>query len=150
MNRHPERIPIDYWRSLLPQLDRLGLELDQRMQQAWQISASEFVTEIDLLTALLRLNTRGLDCLPDTWLPVVDILGKDMSQFRGDRSPQAAEIAARFDFPFWMRTIELLGRESTITCNHFFRAISETLLTEWQGPAANTPPIVRFLGTCCN
>ena len=120
------------------------------MRQAWEISASEFVTEVDILTALLRLNTRGLDCLPETWLPVVDILGKDMSQFRGDRSPQAAEIAARFDFPFWMRTIELLGRGSTITCNHFFRAISETLLTPWQGPVANTPPIVRFLGTCCN
>lgn len=150
MARQTERYPIDYWRPLLPQLSRLGIELDQRMRQAWEISASEFVTEVDLLTALLRLNTRGLDCLPETWLPVVDILEKDRSQFRGDRSPQAAEIAARLDFPFWMRTIELLGRGSTITCNHFFRAISETLLTPWQGPVANTPEIVRFLGTCCN
>jgi len=135
---------------LLPQLNRLGIELDQRMQQAWEICASEFVTEVDLLTALLRLNARGLDCLPETWLPVVEIIGKDMSQFRGDRSPQAAEIAARFDFPFWIRTIELLGQGRTITCNHFLRAISQTLLTPWQGPVANTPPIIRFLATCCN
>jgi hypothetical protein len=150
MAHQAERYPIDYWRPLLPQLDRLGLELDQRMQQAWEISASEFVTEVDLLTALLRLNTRGMDCLPETWLPVVEMLGKDITQFRGDSSPNAAEIAARFDFPFWMRTIELLGRGRTISCNHFLRAISETLLTPWQGPVANTPPIVRFLGTCCN
>ena len=150
MSRQTERYPVDYWRPLLPQLNRLGIELDQRMQQAWEICASEFVTEVDLLTALLRLNARGLDCLPETWLPVVEILGKDMSQFRGDRSPQAAEIAARFDFPFWIRTIELLGQGRTITCNHFLRAISQTLLTPWQGPVANTPPIIRFLGTCCN
>jgi len=150
MSRQTERYPIDYWRPLLPQLNRLGIELDQRMQQAWEMCASEFVTEVELLTALLRLNTRGLECLPETWLPVVKILEKDMSQFRGDRSPQAAEIAARFDFPFWMRTIELLGQGRTITCSHFLRAISQTLLTPWQGPVANAPPIVHFLGTCCN
>lgn len=150
MSRQNERYPINYWRPLLPQLNHRGIELDQRMRQAWEISASEFVTEVDLLTALLRLNTRGLDCLPETWLPVVDIPGKDMSQFRGDRRPQAAEIAARFDFPFWMRTIELLGQGNTITCNHFFRAISDTLLIPWQGPVANTPPIIRILGSSCN
>ncbi|MBL7153877.1 MAG: hypothetical protein ISS79_09175 [Phycisphaerae bacterium] len=127
---HPtERYPINYWRPLLPQLNHLGIELDQRMQQAWEICASEFVTEVDLLTALLRLNTRGLECLPDTWLPVREILEKDISQFRGDRSPQAAEIVARYDFPIWMRTIELLGQGRTITCSHFLRAISQTLLT---------------------
>jgi len=150
MSRQTERYPVDYWRPLLPQLSRLGIELDQRMQQAWEICASEFVTEVDILTALLRLNARGLDCLPETWLLVVEILEKDMSQFRGDRSPQAAEIAARFDFPFWIRTIELLGQGRTITCNHFLRVISQTLLTPWQGPVANTPPIIRFLATCCN
>lgn len=150
MSRPNERYPVDYWRPLLPQLDRLGIELDQRMRQAWEICASEFVTEVDLLTALLRLDTRGLECLPDTWLPVREILEKDISQFRGDRSPLGAEIAARYDFPIWIRTIQLLGRGRTITCSHFLRAISQTLLTPWEGPVANTPPLIRLLGTCCN
>lgn len=33
------RYPIDYWRPLLPQFERLKIELDQRMQQAWAMTA---------------------------------------------------------------------------------------------------------------
>jgi hypothetical protein len=40
------------------------------MQQAWDACASDFVTETRLLTSLLKLNARGLECLPDNWLKV--------------------------------------------------------------------------------
>ncbi len=56
---------IYYWRPLLPQLDRLGVEFDQRMQHAWDLCASMFVTELQLLTALLKLNARGLAVLSE-------------------------------------------------------------------------------------
>jgi len=62
--------------------------------------------------------------------------------------PWASEIAARLDFPFWMRAIELAGTGKTITCNHFLRAISDTLLSPWKGPVANIPHLIAFLGAC--
>ncbi len=76
MTHQSERHPVDFWRPLLPQLRRLGIELDQRMQQAWEMCASEFVTEIHLLTALLQLNSRGLECLPKNWFEVGDTFQK--------------------------------------------------------------------------
>ncbi len=60
--------------------------------------------------------------------------------------PRRAEIAARFDFPIWMRAIQLAGNSKTITCQHFCRAIADTFLDPWRGEPANTPPLVRFLG----
>jgi|GEM_PF-3129991 len=61
------RHPLDYWKPLPPQLDRLGIEFDQRMRQAWELCASPMVTEVALLTAMLTLRARGLECLPDEW-----------------------------------------------------------------------------------
>ena len=58
MARQTERYPINYWRPFLPQFKYLGIEFDQRMQQAWEICASGFVTEVQLLTALLKLDAR--------------------------------------------------------------------------------------------
>jgi len=160
MARQTERCPIDYWRPLLPQLNRSGIELDQRMQQAWEMCASRFVTELHLLTVLLKLNAQGLECLPDNWLKIGESIREDREGLRRsvlnpfpviDRChPGYAEIAARFDFPIWMRVSELAAKSRTITCNHFCRAISDTLLTPWQGPAANGPPLIEFLGFCHN
>lgn len=160
MTHRSERHPIDYWRPLLPQLRRLGIEMDQRMQQAWQMCASRFVTELHLLTALLKLNARGLECLPENWLKVGKSFQNNIEQFHWsalnpfpdiDRCREVyAEIAARFDFPIWMYAIDLAGKSKTITCNHFCRAISDTLLSPWSGPAANSPPLIEFLGACYN
>lgn len=55
---------VNYWEPLLPQLDHLGIEMDQKLRQAWDACASGFVTEVHLLTAMANLNVRGLDCLP--------------------------------------------------------------------------------------
>ncbi len=157
MTHQSERHPVDFWRPLLPQLRRLGIELDQRMQQAWEMCASEFVTELHLLTALLQLNSRGLECLPKNWFEVGDTFHKTkplsvLNPFPDQNRihPYNAEIAARFDFPIWMYTIDLAGTSNTITCHHFCRAISETLLIPWQGPSANGPPLIEFLGFCYN
>ena len=49
-----------------------------------------------------------------------------------------------------MRAIELAGKSKTITCNHFCRAISDTLLSPWSGPVANSPPLIDFIGACYN
>ena len=150
---------IYYWRPLLPQLKRLGVELDQRMQQAWDSCASKFVTETQLLTALLKLNTRGLECLPNNWMEVGESIKSDFNMRMTPLNPFAeidmchsyyAEIAARFDFPIWMRTIELAGKAKTITCSHFCRAISDTFLNPWQGEPANIPPLIKFLSICNN
>jgi hypothetical protein len=117
---------------LLPQLKRLDLELDQRMQQAWDVCASDFVTESQLLTSLLKLNTRGLECLPEDWLTVGENIRNDADKRWSALNPFAevnrchpsyAEIAARFDFPIWMRAIELAGQAKTIACHHFCKAI---------------------------
>jgi hypothetical protein len=159
MARQSERYPIDYWRPLLPQLKRLGIEMDQRMQQAWEMCASSYVTEVRMLTSLLKINSRGLECLPENWLEVGESFRKDptwhfsvLNPFPDiDRCPpKYAEIAAPVNFPIWMRTIGLAGTCNTITCYHFCRAISETLLTPWQGPAANGPPLIEYLGFCLN
>jgi len=155
MPRPSPRYPIDYWRPLLPQFERLGIEFDQRMQQAWWICASSFVTEVQLLTALMKLDARGVQCLPDNWLEVGQSL-REAYRFTALNpfseinrcDPRSAEIAARLDFPFWMRAIELAGKSKTITCHHFCRAISETLLTPWEGPVANSPHLIGFLGRC--
>jgi hypothetical protein len=64
--------------------------------------------------------------------------------------PEYAKIAAPLNFPFWMRAVALAEKSNTITCHHFFRAISETLLTPWQGPAANGAPLIEYLGFCLN
>ncbi|MHC4621186.1 MAG: Shedu anti-phage system protein SduA domain-containing protein [Planctomycetota bacterium] len=148
---------IYYWRPLLPQLERLGIEMDQRMQQAWQMCASKSVTEVQLLTALLKLNARGLQCLPENWLEVAKLLQNShipniLNPFPAWDvcRPESAEIAARFDFPIWMRAVELTGQNKTITCEHFCRAISDTFLNPWQGEAADVPPLVEFLGACHN
>jgi hypothetical protein len=148
---------IYYWRPLLPQLERLGIEMDQRMQQAWEMCASKFVTEVQLLTALLQLNARGLQCLPENWLEVAKLLQtKDTPNILNAFPawdmcrPEYAEIAARVNFPIWMHTIELAGKSKTVSCHHFCRAIAETLLEPWQGEPANVPPIIDFLGFCHN
>jgi len=108
MTHQSERHPVDYWRPLLPQLRRLGIELDQRMQQAWEMCASRFVTELHLLTALLKLNAHGLECLPDNWLKVGESIKSDFNMRMSTLNPFAevdrchpyhAEIAARFNFP---------------------------------------------------
>jgi len=148
MARQTERYPIDYWRPLLPQLRRLGIEFDQRMQQAWEMCACSYVTDVKILTALLMIGSRGLDCLPENWLEVVDTGGnlRDINPCH----PEQAEIAAPINFPIWIQTIELAGKSKTITCHHFCRAISETLLTPWHGPVANGSPLIEYLGFCLN
>jgi hypothetical protein len=157
MAHRSPRSPIDYWRPLLPQLKRLNLELDQRMQQAWDTCASDFLTETQLLTSLLKLNTRGLECLPENWLKVGEAVNNDPNRCWSVLNPLAqinrchpshAEIAARFDFPIWMHAIELAGQAKTITCSHFCRAISDTFLSPWQGAAADVPPLIEFVGLC--
>jgi hypothetical protein len=155
MSRQTERYPIDYWRPLLPQIERLGIELDQRMQQAWEMCASTFVTEVQMLTALLKLNARGLECLPENWFKIAEIF-RENHQFSALNpfaevnrcDPISAEIAARLDFPYWMRAIKLAGKSKTITSHYFCQAISETLLVPWQGPVANIPHLIEFLGSC--
>ena len=152
---------IYYWRPLLPQLDRLGIEMDQRLQQAWNQCASSAVTTVQLLTALRGLGTRGLECLPGNWLEVRHALRDERHPSSLDAlpvwnrfDPQMAEIAAPFNVPFWMRAIEFATRDTepggrkTIACHHFLRAISETLLNPWEGEVANTPPLLDFLGAC--
>lgn len=159
MERQTERYPINYWRPLLPQLDRLGIELDQRMQQAWRMSACSYVTEVRILTALLRVNARGLECLPENWLKIGEKFRKDstwcfsiVNPFPDVNAchPATAEIAAHINFPFWMRAIDLAGTTNTITYHHFCRAISETLLTPWEGHTANGSPLIEYLGLCLN
>jgi len=148
---------IYYWRPLLPQLERLGIEMDQRLQQAWEMCASSFVTEIQLLTALLKINARGLECLPKNWLEVGEGIKKDTNLYWSVLNPfsevnrchpQYAEIAARFDFPIWMRATEFAGKSKTITSHNFCCAIADTLLKPWQGEVANLPPLIEFLGIC--
>lgn len=150
---------IYYWRPLLPQLKRLGIEMDQRMQRAWEICASKFVTEVQLLTALSQLNARGLQCLPGNWLEVGQNLRRDNKWRFSSLNPfcevdrchaNYAEIAARVNFPIWMRAIELAGESKTISCHRFCRAIAETLLEPWRGEPANVPPLIDFLGLCHN
>lgn len=146
---------IYYWHPLLPQLERLGLEFDQRMQQAWDASACKFVSEVMLLTTLKKLNARGLECLPDNWLAVCH-------EFRNRRTPgilnafpdcdpchpRYAEIAAPFTFPYWMKAIEFAGETKTIGCHHFCSAIAHCLLKPWDGEPANTPPLITYLASC--
>jgi len=152
---------IYYGHPLLPQFNRLGIELDQRMQQAWQMCACPCVSELHLLTALLKLNTRGLGCLPKNWLKVGESIQNGIhwnsivNPFPVDRCHYThAKIAARFDFPIWMRAIELAGADKTITSHHFCRSITDTLLNSRQyefakkGEFANTPPLIDFLGIC--
>jgi len=148
MSQISERYPIDYWRPLLPQLRRLGIEFDQRMQQAWEMCACSYVTDVKILTVLLKIGSQGLECLPENWLEAVDV-GKSLRD-NDPCHPEQAEIAGPVNFPIWIRTIELAGTCKTITCHHFCRAISETLLTPWHGPAANGSPLIEYLGFCLN
>ena len=148
MARQTERYPIDYWRPLLPQLRRLGIEFDQRMRQAWEMCSCRYVTDVKILTALLKIGSRDLDCLPENWLEVVDV-GENLRDINPCH-PEQAEIAARDNFPIWIRTLELAATGRTITCHHFCRAISETLLTPWQGPTANGATLIEYLGLCLN
>jgi len=148
MSQISERYPIDYWRPLLPQLRRLGIEFDQRMQQAWEMCACSYVTDVKILTALLKIGSQGLECLPENWFEAVDV-GKSLRDIHPCH-PEQAEISAPVNFPIWIRTIELAGTCKTITCHHFCRAISETLLTPWHGPAANGSPLIEYLGFCLN
>lgn len=156
MARQTERYPIDYWRPLLPQLRRLGVEFDQRMQQAWEMCSCSYVTDVKILTALLRIGSRCFECLPENWLEVGEDLRKNtfsgLNPFPDINPchPEQAEIAARDNFPIWIRTLELAATGRTITCHHFCRAISETLLTPWHGPAANGSPLIEYLGFCLN
>jgi hypothetical protein len=151
-----ERRPIDYWRPLLPQLRQLGIEFDQRMQQAWEMCSCSYVTDVKILTALLRIGSRCFECLPENWLEVGEDLRKNtfssLNPFPDINPchPEMAEIAARVNFPIWIRTMELAGIGKTITCHHFCRAISETLLTPWQGPTANGATLIKYLGLCLN
>ena len=41
-------------------------------------------------------------------------------------------------------------RRRRLIYNHFCRAISDTLLSPWSGQAANSPPLIEFLGACYN
>jgi hypothetical protein len=108
------------------------------------------------LTALLMIGSRGLDCLPENWLEVGEDLRKNtfsgLNPFPDINPchPEQAEIAARDNFPIWIRTLELAATGRTITCHHFCRAISETLLIPWQGPAANGATLIEYLGLCLN
>ena len=156
MSQGSERPPIDYWRPLLPQLKRLGIEFDQRMQQAWEICACSYVTDVKMLTALLKIGSRGFECLPENWLEVGEDLRRNvfssLNPFPDVNPchPEQAEIAANVNFPIWTRTIELARTCRTITCHHFCRAISEALLTPWHGPTANGATLIEYLGFCLN
>ncbi|MBM4025597.1 MAG: hypothetical protein FJ280_09350 [Planctomycetes bacterium] len=54
-----------FWRPRMSLRQRVGVEFDQRMGQAWEMCSSKSVTEVQLLTALVKLRARGLECLPD-------------------------------------------------------------------------------------
>lgn len=154
-----ERYPIDYWKPLLPQLSRLGIEFDQRMQQAWEMCASPMVSEVGILTALLKLGTVGLECLPAEWRRVGAragwagiFAGCDFPVLGGSCTrvvPEQAEIAAHTDFPYWMRAVDLAGDQKTISCHHFCRAISDVLLKRWEAPVSSGPPLaLTWLAMC--
>lgn len=126
-------------------LQRLGVEFDQRMGQAWEMCSSQFVTEVQLLTALVKLGARGLECLPDNWLSRAYLLG-EFPPSVNLCPPDYAEIAAHKTFPIWIRALELVGTNKVLTCRNFCQGLSDSLLNPWDGPVADTPPILRFLG----
>ncbi|HJX09708.1 MAG TPA: Shedu anti-phage system protein SduA domain-containing protein [Candidatus Binatia bacterium] len=134
-----------FWRPLMYLLRRLGVEFDQRMGQAWEMCSSKFVTDVQLLTALVKLGARGLECLPDNWLSKAYSIGNFPPSWDLCH-PEYAEIAARSTFPIWIRALELAGTSKVLTCRNFCQGLSDSLLNPWDGPVADTPPILSFLG----
>ena len=135
-----------FWRPLMYLLQRLGVEFDQRMGQAWEMCSSQFVTEVQLLTALVKLGARGLECLPDNWLSRACSLG-EFPPSVNLCPPEDAEIAAHNTFPVWIRALELAGTSKVLTCQNFCQGLSDSLLSPWDGPVADGALVPDFILT---
>lgn len=143
---------------LLPQLDKIGIEFDQRMQQAWETCATPFVTELQLLEGLRGLGAQGLECLPQNWVEIGDMIRAQSEHSPGAAPgiypilykchPMRAEAALRFDVPIWCKAIELAGESKTLSSRIFCQAISETFLSGWSEQQSMIPLLLRFLALC--
>lgn len=120
-----DKLWLRYGDRIMDGLDAEGVELDQRLQDAFGIaSPAREVTEAHILIGLYRLNTRGCDLIPPTILDVHDS-DAGLAIPKGPRRPRGTILAHPSLYKILDQAISYDPERRTLGATNFLRAVLE-------------------------